>query len=1063
MALTRKTRGALPSGSGALARGDRLRKERQSEYQDYVNGKCQRKRTVSDIRLELSQDREAEFIQRTNNKSSQNLYEPHADDSSTALPTKMLFEGRKFSKEKGIHARPQKRSEDKTQNADNDEQSHSANLNFASTISASNLKPNSTWDDEERDIMQWTRKKACSFKAQASKENVLPDFPSNVNADGTGATMGSISVPCLNPAIQFPGWNGKDHVQKMAKMKYAEDLRNQINDKKVVVKHNRVRHAAAGHHQSRGGTDKRVSDKYCDSRRRLPLGRNQEEDEISSQWHGFAAHSRTMDLDYPSYNLQPQANFRGHPGGIWIPPGYPHPTNKMEYDREAYPEMYQHPHDQYSYLPQNDMYRTPNDYPPPHGYHPPHCYHPPHNYLPPHNFPSHGYPPHHSAGNPYNMPLSYDPHGRPSRKENRHDLMDYQATDGYVSPQSPRRNERSYSPSLKRRDLSPKSYCKLKYREELDKQVKEKKERGMKEKIAKGMVHKKAEIEIYDPFGKGGCGAPVRDQHGNLVADLKQMRNINSHLGRNPPKIDTAEGKHLKITEPSPENDIPQTILTYGKRDEEDAKRAAQDKYRNCLRQQMKEKEELKLKEKEKQKMEEQKVLDQLERDRKRIQEDYQRELDLQIMKEEDSRRKNEAIKLEAETERQRVMMQKEQEAIHAEEEQRHFAERELMEKLSNTDGLLHNNGRSSSPPVPTLRHLKKGVIAKSTDPKYTSKSSSYKYQQLSNHPHLSPSTPALAETAMKHEVPFRTTSPPVPALRKKRTNAGNMKQAISRRDRNASVHSNPPDSGTLASTHVGADVHHGLPVSEISRPSQSGASSCYSSRKLQSTLDSEEILTKLSAIRMHLQDELALQNFDICSQSDHDSQLAAKSKDGVAMKTVKDLSKPNDTNLTEKAQLLELHPVAPRTGGTFAAQQEAIRRQQGLKRQTQMNGGKPNWPAISKNSEINDSTSMNSLNQASSGSKPLLPDSSAVSIGFPSESDSLSLASSCDTVSLPEAPPMSAQWERKRWPLSRVLVNINQMDGMANKNDERIKRLETILSSGMCRKVPQHSGNFQH
>ena len=41
------------------------------------------------------------------------------------------------------------------------------------------------------------------------------------------------------------------------------------------------------------------------------------------------------------------------------------------------------------------------------------------------------------------------------------------------------------------------------------------------------------EVQNYDPFGRGGGGAPVTDKQGRIMADLRHMRNLNNTVENN--------------------------------------------------------------------------------------------------------------------------------------------------------------------------------------------------------------------------------------------------------------------------------------------------------------------------------------------------------------------------------------------------------------------------------------------------------------------------------------------------------------------------------------------------
>ncbi|XP_036934487.1 centrosome and spindle pole-associated protein 1 isoform X2 [Acanthopagrus latus] len=74
------------------------------------------------------------------------------------------------------------------------------------------------------------------------------------------------------------------------------------------------------------------------------------------------------------------------------------------------------------------------------------------------------------------------------------------------------------------------------YQEALRQQIKEREERKRREKEERERYDSKKEAEMmaYNPWGKSGGGAPIKDQKGNLVSDLNQMHRINEESYRNP-------------------------------------------------------------------------------------------------------------------------------------------------------------------------------------------------------------------------------------------------------------------------------------------------------------------------------------------------------------------------------------------------------------------------------------------------------------------------------------------------------------------------------------------------
>ena len=64
------------------------------------------------------------------------------------------------------------------------------------------------------------------------------------------------------------------------------------------------------------------------------------------------------------------------------------------------------------------------------------------------------------------------------------------------------------------------------YQEELQRQVREKQLKKQREKEEQEKIDKKflQEAVVYNPYGRSGGGAPIKDREGNIVADLKNVR-----------------------------------------------------------------------------------------------------------------------------------------------------------------------------------------------------------------------------------------------------------------------------------------------------------------------------------------------------------------------------------------------------------------------------------------------------------------------------------------------------------------------------------------------------------
>ncbi|KAK2859445.1 hypothetical protein Q5P01_004065 [Channa striata] len=74
------------------------------------------------------------------------------------------------------------------------------------------------------------------------------------------------------------------------------------------------------------------------------------------------------------------------------------------------------------------------------------------------------------------------------------------------------------------------------YTDALRQQIKEREERKRREKEEKEQYNAKIEAEMmaYNPWGRSGGGAPIKDEKGNLFSDLNQMHKVNEDLYRNP-------------------------------------------------------------------------------------------------------------------------------------------------------------------------------------------------------------------------------------------------------------------------------------------------------------------------------------------------------------------------------------------------------------------------------------------------------------------------------------------------------------------------------------------------
>lgn len=575
------------------------------------------------------------------------------------------------------------------------------------------------------------------------------------------------------------------------------------------------------------------------------------------------------------------------------------------------------------------------------------------------------------------------------------------------------------------------------YRRELEGQMREKRERDKKEKLAKESYDKQVDRDIYDPFGKGGCGAPVRDQFGNLVADLKQMRKINenrlsNNSPMNQPRASKEENRREASTSPPPQQ---ATILTYDKMNDENAKKATQESYRDYLRQQVREKEEMKRKEKEQQKLEEERVLVQLEKDRKRLQEEYQQELERQRRKEEEARNKNEAIKREAEIKRQMAIMQREQELMREEAERRALIEkRQSLESASNPNLRLPQERKadSRSPPVPTLRHKMKKSFSQPPPP---ATPDHYQPQQAN---------------------PFRSSSPPIPTLRKKQQrashhvtrdtehqveSAGSGREATDHRPQD-STDPVVPDQESTRVRRLPAELP---PKAHITEERAGGAEQMMSSSPVS---DQNKLLSQLGAIRMHLQAELAKHGDPQAHYHPSIFDRAKQQKPKIAApkfprpreppsshSALHEFSKLKSTDPARRGKFLEEFPELPDSDSALELQQRALLRHQ---------------------REQLDETHREPAGEFKTADAPMLSTQTTQVLRNPFADDVSRLSiGGCS----PDSPQRPYQQPRRQWDKNKIAppspggrskasINTMEVDNMAARNEERLRRLEAILNA---------------
>ena len=87
------------------------------------------------------------------------------------------------------------------------------------------------------------------------------------------------------------------------------------------------------------------------------------------------------------------------------------------------------------------------------------------------------------------------------------------------------------------RDRDLKTMKAKEYSDELQRQMREKEIQKQRERAEQEILDKKMLVEnaLYNPYGRGGGGAPLKDRDGNVIADLSQIRTSDpNHSPREP-------------------------------------------------------------------------------------------------------------------------------------------------------------------------------------------------------------------------------------------------------------------------------------------------------------------------------------------------------------------------------------------------------------------------------------------------------------------------------------------------------------------------------------------------
>ncbi|XP_078543320.1 centrosome and spindle pole-associated protein 1 isoform X2 [Lissotriton helveticus] len=298
------------------------------------------------------------------------------------------------------------------------------------------------------------------------------------------------------------------------------------------------------------------------------------------------------------------------------------------------------------------------------------------------------------------------------------------------------------------------------YQEELQKQIKERNERRRKEKTEAENYDAKLEAEMknYNPWGKGGGGAPLKDGHGNLITDLSRMHRQNEDAYQNPdakpysdrrpvlsvdqslatPRVENTAAPTNKIAGFAFANNSPYARGNVFAEPATEQQLHQQESYKDFLRLQIEEKRRKEEEEREKIRLEEEREEKRLADQRAKMLREFEEEQNKKKRKEEEQRLQNEELIRVAEERR------KEAERKRKEEEEKQEAELQRYYEQDKKTGRkeLDEKPRQPSPVIPTLQ------------------------RRPSARPQRPPTTERRLTTPAQEHPKSRSQSPPVPARR---------------------------------------------------------------------------------------------------------------------------------------------------------------------------------------------------------------------------------------------------------------------------------------------------------
>ncbi|XP_042188032.1 centrosome and spindle pole-associated protein 1 isoform X2 [Callorhinchus milii] len=248
-------------------------------------------------------------------------------------------------------------------------------------------------------------------------------------------------------------------------------------------------------------------------------------------------------------------------------------------------------------------------------------------------------------------------------------------------------------------------------------QDREDRKRREKEETEKCDARLEQEMRIYNPWGRGGGGAPLRDTEGNLLTDLKKMHQQNEGAYRDYPQQDArALAKRDENLEASQNKNqgcalgnvshFPQGNMLNDGQSEKQFRE--QEKYKDFLRLQIEEKRRKVEEEREKRKLEELQEEKRLAEQRACIAKELEEEQEKKRRKEEEQRVKNEEII--------RLAEERRQEAERKRKEEEKKQDEVIRQQLEREETAWIEKERRPSPPIPTVKKKQENQRSPSVD-----------------------------------------------------------------------------------------------------------------------------------------------------------------------------------------------------------------------------------------------------------------------------------------------------------------------------------------------------------